>query len=185
LIEDFDGNTHEVVLSSGDMVFYESSKIFHGRPHKFKGSWYSSVFVHYYPKYGWMNTATDHNLEKHYAVPPEWSDTPKHHFEVPLQMVGTAMKEPDCPNEWCQSQYALKWNTSSQHGKWIDPKGRAHDFDPSKRVECTDDNEKCSWWASWDSDECRKNAGYMLKTCRKSCNACTAATLSSRSFDEL
>ena len=51
VIEDFHGNTHEVILTSGDLLFYESSKCFHGRPHRFKGSWYSSVFVHYYPKY--------------------------------------------------------------------------------------------------------------------------------------
>ena len=45
VIEDFQGNTNEVVLESGDMLFYESSKCFHGRPHYFKGSWYSSIFV--------------------------------------------------------------------------------------------------------------------------------------------
>jgi hypothetical protein len=210
LLEDFDGNTHEVVLSSGDMVFYESSKVFHGRPQKFVGSWYSSIFVHYYPKFGWRDSGIDHNLEKHYAVPPIWSQTPKHHFEVPLQMVGTGMKEPDCPNEWCQSQYALKWNTPSQHGKWIDPKKTAHDFDPTskqrtktetKKVEvetnsdpsCRDYNEQCSDWASWSSDECKSNSKYMLKTCRKSCNACSGnnnggasmAPLSSQTFDEL
>ena len=59
--------THEVVLTSGDLLFYESMKVFHGRPHKFKGSWYSSVFVHYYPKYGWEKV--DHTLEKVCALP--------------------------------------------------------------------------------------------------------------------
>jgi predicted 2-oxoglutarate/Fe(II)-dependent dioxygenase YbiX len=38
-IEDFQGNTNEVVLESGDLMFYESSKCIHGRPRKFKGSW--------------------------------------------------------------------------------------------------------------------------------------------------
>ena len=38
VIEDFQGNTNEVVLKSGDMLFYESSKCLHGRPHTFKGS---------------------------------------------------------------------------------------------------------------------------------------------------
>lgn len=52
IIEDFQGNTNEVVLESGDMLFYESSKCFHGRPHTFKGSWYSSIFTHYSPV-GW------------------------------------------------------------------------------------------------------------------------------------
>lgn len=41
LIEDLQGNTHEVLLTSGDILFYESSKCFHGRPRQFKGTWYS------------------------------------------------------------------------------------------------------------------------------------------------
>jgi len=48
-IEDFDGRLHEVTLKSGDMLFYESTKLFHGRPRRLNGSWYSSIFVHYYP----------------------------------------------------------------------------------------------------------------------------------------
>jgi hypothetical protein len=53
VIEDFQGNTNEVVLESGDLLFYESSKCLHGRPKKFKGKWYSSIFVHYYPANNW------------------------------------------------------------------------------------------------------------------------------------
>ena len=49
VIEDFQGKTNEVYLESGDLLFYESSKCFHGRPKKFNGSWYTSVFSHYYP----------------------------------------------------------------------------------------------------------------------------------------
>jgi hypothetical protein len=81
LIEDYYGNTNEVVLSPGDILLYvsilllclsvfitrrrdclliracchllnqsqESSKCVHGRPSKFNGSWYSSVFVHFAP----------------------------------------------------------------------------------------------------------------------------------------
>ena len=47
LIESFDGNIAEVALESGDMLFYESSKCMHGRPRKFKGRFYSSLFIHY------------------------------------------------------------------------------------------------------------------------------------------
>jgi len=49
VIEDYQGNTNEVTLESGDMLFYESSKCLHGRPRKFNGDWYSSLFVHYKP----------------------------------------------------------------------------------------------------------------------------------------
>jgi predicted 2-oxoglutarate/Fe(II)-dependent dioxygenase YbiX len=55
LIEDFYGNTHEVVLTPGDLLLYQSSKCNHGRPYRFRGgpdSWYTSVFVHYYPRHG-------------------------------------------------------------------------------------------------------------------------------------
>lgn len=41
VIEDFRGNLNEVVLEKGDMLLYESSKCFHGRPRAFEGSWYS------------------------------------------------------------------------------------------------------------------------------------------------
>jgi predicted 2-oxoglutarate/Fe(II)-dependent dioxygenase YbiX len=50
-IEDMLGRTHEVTLTPGDILFYESSKCLHGRPRPFNGSWYTSVFVHYYPRY--------------------------------------------------------------------------------------------------------------------------------------
>lgn len=53
VIEDFQGNTNEVFLESGDLLFYESSKCLHGRPKRFKGKWYSSLFVHYYPAVNW------------------------------------------------------------------------------------------------------------------------------------
>ena len=109
LIEDYQGNTNEVVLKSGDMLFYESSKCFHGRPSRFNGSWYSSIFVHYYPTDGWDKI--DHKLEAHYAVPPSWNNAaPASDPPLPrLRMVGTSMKEPSCPNEWCASSNTVKW----------------------------------------------------------------------------
>lgn len=48
VIEDFQGNTNEVILTSGDMLFYESAKCIHGRPTRFHGTWYSSVRYTYY-----------------------------------------------------------------------------------------------------------------------------------------
>lgn len=166
------------------MVFYESSKVFHGRPHRFKGSWYSSVFVHYYPKFRWQER--DHMLDRHYAVPPSWTEPPKHHFEVPLKMVGTGITEPSCPNNWCQSQYTIKRDKRPvEHGKLITPYGEEFDFDPTKKIECKDDFEDdCSWWASWDTNECERNPGFMLRHCKKSCRACTELEANDRN-DEL
>ena len=125
LIEDYEGNTHEVVLKSGEMLFYESSKCFHGRPSRFNGEWYSSIFVHYYPKLWWDKV--DHKLEAHYAVPPSWSDEPSA-SDPPLpklQMVGTSMKEPECPDEWCSSVDTVKWpNHETTFGEVITTGGR-------------------------------------------------------------
>jgi len=170
LIEDYHGNTHEVILTSGDILFYESSKCFHGRPHRFKGSWYSSVFVHYYPKYGWAEI--DHDIEKHYAVPAEWAIVPTHHFETPLTMVGTALREPTCVNEWCQSEHTIKWSGPGEDGYWIAPTGEKFPFDPRPQ-KCVDLRSECELWSTWESNECVKNSVYMLKNCKKTCGACT------------
>lgn len=118
VIEDFQGNTNEVVLESGDMLFYESSKCLHGRPKTFKGSWYSSIFVHYYPV-GWEKETQ--KMEVHYAVPPHWNkDATWETDHNKLEMVGTSMKEPDCNDDvWCAMDYSVKWRGPAIEGKVI------------------------------------------------------------------
>lgn len=117
VIEDFQGNTNEVVLESGDMLFYESSKCLHGRPHTFKGSWYSSIFVHYYPV-GWKEK--DVEKEVHYAIPPHWSkDAQWETDHDKLVMSGTSFKEPDCKNVWCALENSVKWRGPAIEGEVI------------------------------------------------------------------
>jgi len=117
VIEDFQGNTNEVILESGDMLFYESSKCFHGRPHTFKGSWYSSIFVHYYPV-GWDTTGIE--AETHYVVPPHWNKNPPAESDQDrLAMVGTSMKEPECENVWCGLNNSVKWQGPGIAGEVI------------------------------------------------------------------
>ncbi|GAX10029.1 hypothetical protein FisN_25Lh122 [Fistulifera solaris] len=127
-IEDFHGRTHEVILTPGDILFYESSKCFHGRPRKFNGSWYSSIFVHYYPSDGWFDL--NHELEAHFAVPPRWAESPTHRTSEKLQMVGTSMMEPNCPDNWCRTQNSIKWSGPGEEGYWIDPQFQKHEFNP-------------------------------------------------------
>lgn len=120
VIEDFQGNTNEVILTPGDMLFYESSKCFHGRPHTFKGSWYSSIFVHYHPKNDWSKDQV--RLEPHYAVPPNWHEEPTPPYEDGLEalvMVGTSMKEPECENQWCGLKDTVKWYGPAIEGEVI------------------------------------------------------------------
>ena len=129
-IEDFQGRTHEVILTPGDILFYESSKCFHGRPRRLNGSWYSSIFVHYYPKHGWYEQ--NHELEAHYSVPPHWDSPPPPKSEdVPyLQMVGTSMREPHCVDDWCRTKDSVKWSGPGEDGYWIDPMFQKHEFHP-------------------------------------------------------
>lgn len=176
LIEDFHGYTHEIVLTSGDILFYESSKCFHGRPKRFNGSWYSSVFVHYYPKYGWEEQ--DHALERHYTVPPNWAMDYHNLYEIPLKMTGTGLSEPTCPHEWCNTEQTIRWSGPGKEGYWIAPNGDEVPFDP-KPLLCQDLNDKCETWANWESDECKNNAEYMTPNCPKSCGLCTAGFINS------
>jgi len=49
-ILDHDGNVHELVLAPGDMVWYESAKLIHGRVKRLKGKSFENIFVHYMPR---------------------------------------------------------------------------------------------------------------------------------------
>ena len=131
-IQDFHGRTHEVILTPGDILFYESSKCLHGRPRRFHGSWYTSVFVHYYPaNVGWEQV--DHKLEAHYAVPPEWSrEAPTIKTQPRLEMVGTSLTEPDCPDVCCRCQQSVRWSGPGEEGVWIAPDQTRHPFRPER-----------------------------------------------------
>lgn len=62
-----DGARHEVVLRPGQLLFYESAKLSHGRPSTFTGNWYTSVFLHYRPR-AWTTRRDDFVS----MVPPHW-----------------------------------------------------------------------------------------------------------------
>merc|ERR1712071_152450 len=111
VLEDFYGNTYEVALEVGDMLLYESAKIYHGRPKKFSGSWYCSLLNHYYP----VNWDTENfHWEGHYAVPPHWFEDPVDNQNSEackidrLEVVGTGLKEPDCEHGWRAIENAIK-----------------------------------------------------------------------------
>ena len=46
LYDDWD----QVVLRPGEMLFYESARLAHGRPSVFRGQFYDNIFVHYKPR---------------------------------------------------------------------------------------------------------------------------------------
>ena len=74
-----------------------------------------------------------------------------------------------CPTNKGEKWSATKWmhvgsfglSAAAQKAKWGD---------------CVDGDDRCSEWAALG--ECKKNAGYMLTTCRKSCQVCKAKNTS-------
>ena len=49
MILDNAGSQHQVHLEPGQMLWYESAKLPHGRPHTFTGEYYDNIFVHFKP----------------------------------------------------------------------------------------------------------------------------------------
>ena len=123
-IEDYDGNTISVVLKPGDILLYESAKNFHGRPTKFIGDWYTSLFVHFFPKGEWSRE--DHDLDAHWAIPPDWADViPDSHFPE-LRVVGTSMMEPSCASSWCHLLNAIELEGPGEYGRVLTSNGKRY-----------------------------------------------------------
>ena len=53
VILDHDGQEHSIIMQPGDLLLYESAKLVHGRPTRFKGDYYDNIFIHYMPLVGW------------------------------------------------------------------------------------------------------------------------------------
>mmetsp|Transcript_114211 Transcript_114211/g.170851 ORF Transcript_114211/g.170851 Transcript_114211/m.170851 type:complete len:348 (+) Transcript_114211:160-1203(+) len=116
VIEDYAGNTNAVVLKPGDILLYESAKNFHGRPKEFIGDWYTSVFVHYYPKNPeWQRS--NHDLDSHYAIPENWIDVVPDDRYPEITVRGTSVMEPNCPHNWCNLQDAIELEGPGVYGE--------------------------------------------------------------------
>lgn len=126
VIEDFKGNINEVVLEKGDVLLYESSKCWHGRPRRFNGDWYTSLFIHFYPS-DWNRIYN--NLEVHYRIPPSWNNVlpPKPGLER-LVMEETSATEPDCEDTWCTLNETITWDVRGQFGKIVSGDGVVRDL---------------------------------------------------------
>lgn len=135
LYSDLHGNTHEVILTPGDVLFYESSKLLHGRPIRFNGTAYSSIFIHYYPTEGWQDV--DHHMEGHFAIPAGWHENilPEDKIATPLVMLGTSFKEPSCAHAWCRTQNTIKWSGPAKEGLITAPNMEEIPFDPKRHDE--------------------------------------------------
>lgn len=127
VIEDYLGNLNEVVLEKGDVLLYESSKCWHGRPRRFEGQWYTSLFIHYYPS-DWKKTYD--SLDVHHRIPPGWNNVlpPKPDLEK-LVMADTSAYEPDCEDTWCALNDTITWNVRGEFGKSLSGDGIVRDLD--------------------------------------------------------
>jgi hypothetical protein len=129
VIEDFVGNTNEVMMEAGDLLLYESSKCLHGRPRRFNGEWYTSIFVHYYPR-----DMEDRKLDVHYRVPPHWGESVE--IEEPVdsfEMIDTYCREPQCHDEWCALQESVVIRgPGPEYGKALTANGIVRQLDVPK-----------------------------------------------------
>mmetsp|Transcript_6422 Transcript_6422/g.12392 ORF Transcript_6422/g.12392 Transcript_6422/m.12392 type:complete len:274 (+) Transcript_6422:203-1024(+) len=127
VIEDYQGNLNEVVLEKGDVLLYESSKCFHGRPRRFEGEWYTSLFIHYYPS-DWKRIYN--SLDVHYRIPPEWNTIlpPQPGLEQ-LVMAETSALEPECEDTWCSLNDTIKWDVRGEFGRYVSGDGVVRDLD--------------------------------------------------------
>ena len=54
-IQDNRGEDHEVVLRPGEMIWYESARLIHGRQRPLRGQHYDNVFIHFKPRGLWYD----------------------------------------------------------------------------------------------------------------------------------
>ena len=51
VIEDHFYRKHEVFLEPGEIIFYESARLLHGRPYPLQGRGFANIFCHFTPVY--------------------------------------------------------------------------------------------------------------------------------------
>ena len=107
-----------------------------GRPTTFIGSWYTSVFVHFYPKEGWLTETRDY--ESHFAIPPNWRDT-RPSILPSLQWIGTSAREPECPDSWCHLINAVHWEGPGEFGQVMTGGGQKY---PLKKLGDGEDDDE-------------------------------------------
>ena len=54
-ILDNSGAAHAVTLLPGEMIWYESARLLHGRPDALIGDYFDNLFIHYKPTHLWYS----------------------------------------------------------------------------------------------------------------------------------
>ena len=71
---DLQGKRRSVDFGPGELFFYESAKVPHGRPEPLAGRYSAHIFIHFRPR-GWAFS----NFDRVYGVPPDWFKDPPLH----------------------------------------------------------------------------------------------------------
>merc|ERR1719341_1058597 len=61
-IKDHQGHHHQVLLAPGEMVWYESAKLVHGRMQPFNGKFFDNMFVHFRPRGEWYRGTPTYDI---------------------------------------------------------------------------------------------------------------------------
>ena len=91
----------------------------------------------------------------------------------------------------CGTEKSKRWSGPAEEGWVTDPDGEKQVLMPElidlSNFQCDDTEQKCPEWASWDSNECERNAKFMKQKCKKSCGVCDSilADLKAKLHDEL
>ena len=75
-IMDNAGQENVVVMEPGDMVWYESARLIHGRQKPLRGRHYDNIFIHYMPKGLWYRhdmSGSEEPVSKISAEAVRWS----------------------------------------------------------------------------------------------------------------
>jgi len=91
-IKDHNDRSHKVVLRPGEMIWYESARLLHGRQWPMKGKLYDNIFLHYKPRVAWYEGEGKTKGQ----VPPISLDFVKHGQKE--------MKPTDWSEAWLQYQ---------------------------------------------------------------------------------
>ena len=68
------GGRHTVTLRPGEMVWYESARLAHGRPLPLNGRFFDNLFIHYKPRRGWYNRSFQFGDRPVKSFPMDYQD---------------------------------------------------------------------------------------------------------------
>ena len=70
-IFDHQGELHHVMLKAGEMIWYESAKLVHGRSIPFNGTSFENIFIHFMPLAGKRGRWYNNDFALHFGAPVE------------------------------------------------------------------------------------------------------------------